>query len=70
MAIGGVAARRSWAILGLDRVLAERERERPEEVRLLRWHLDRSRDRIAALQPHARSGMVEFMGFHAVEPAV
>jgi Ser/Thr protein kinase RdoA (MazF antagonist) len=42
----------------LDRVLAERERERPEEVRILRWHLDRSRERIAALQPHIRPGMI------------
>jgi Ser/Thr protein kinase RdoA (MazF antagonist) len=53
--------RRCEEILGdpaLDRVLAEHERERPEEVRLLRWHLDRSRDRVAALQPHARSGMI------------
>jgi Ser/Thr protein kinase RdoA (MazF antagonist) len=53
--------RRCEEILGdlaLDRVLAEHERERPEEVRLLRWHLHRSRDRVAALQPHARPGMI------------
>ena len=42
----------------LDRVLAEQGRERPEEARILRWHLDRSRERIAALQPHLRSGMI------------
>lgn len=42
----------------LDRILAERERERPEEVRILRWHLDRSRVRIAGLQPHIRPGMI------------
>jgi Ser/Thr protein kinase RdoA (MazF antagonist) len=42
----------------LDRVLAEQERERPEEVRVLRWHLDRSRVRIAGLQPHLRSGII------------
>jgi Ser/Thr protein kinase RdoA (MazF antagonist) len=42
----------------LDRVLAEHEWERAEEVRLLRRHLDRARDRIATLQPHARPGMI------------
>jgi aminoglycoside phosphotransferase (APT) family kinase protein len=53
--------RRCEEILGdpaLDRVLADHERERPEEVRLLRWHLDRARDRVAVLRPHARPGQV------------
>ena len=53
--------RRCEAILGdpvLDRVLAEQEQERPEEVRILRWHLDKSRDRIATLPLHARPGMI------------
>ena len=42
----------------LDRVLAQQERECPEEVHILRWHLDRSRTRIAGLQPHLRSGII------------
>jgi Ser/Thr protein kinase RdoA (MazF antagonist) len=44
----------------LDRVLAEHERKHEEEVRILRWHLDRSRTRFAALQPHVRfrSGII------------
>ena len=42
----------------LDQVLAEQERQRPEEVRILRWHLDRSRERVAGLQPHFRSGII------------
>jgi len=33
----------------LDNILAKSESERPEEVRLIRWHLDRVRDRIADL---------------------
>ena len=43
---------------GLDRILAAHERERTEEVHLLRWHLDRARARIAALQPHLRPGIL------------
>ena len=42
----------------LDHVLAEHERERPEEVRILQWHLERSRERMVILQPHVRSGML------------
>jgi Ser/Thr protein kinase RdoA (MazF antagonist) len=42
----------------LDRVLAEHERERTEEVRMLRWHLERARDRIATLRPRVRPGLV------------
>jgi Ser/Thr protein kinase RdoA (MazF antagonist) len=63
--LGEFGQRRGWrrceqilADPALDRVLAEHERERSEEVRILRWHLDRARARIAALQPHARPGMV------------
>lgn len=63
--LGGFGQRDGWRrceeILGdpaLDCILAECERERPEEVRMLRWHLDRSRARVAALQPHSRPGMV------------
>jgi len=42
----------------LDRVLAENERERAEEVRMLRWHLDRARRRTADLHLHDRPGTV------------
>jgi Ser/Thr protein kinase RdoA (MazF antagonist) len=42
----------------LDRILAAHGRERPEEVPILRWHLDRARARVAALRPHDRPGMV------------
>ena len=42
----------------LDRVLVEQEQGCPEEVRILRWHLDRARARIAGLQPHLRSGII------------
>lgn len=63
--LGDFGQRKDWRrceeILGdptLDRLLAEHERERPEEIRLLRWHLDRARARIAELHPHARPGRV------------
>lgn len=63
--LDGVGQRGEWRrceeILGdptLDRVLAEHERDRAEEVRLLRWHLDRARARIAGLRPRDRPGMV------------
>ncbi|HEX5502044.1 MAG TPA: phosphotransferase [Thermomicrobiales bacterium] len=49
--------RRCEAILAdpaLDRLLAAHERERPEEVRLLRWHLELARARIATLRPADR----------------
>lgn len=42
----------------LDRVLAEHEHERAEEVRMLRWHLDRARERIAGLRPLGRPGII------------
>ncbi len=51
------AWRRCEAILAdpaLDRILAEREQERADEVRLLRWHLAHARERIAGLRPHAQ----------------
>jgi Ser/Thr protein kinase RdoA (MazF antagonist) len=41
----------------LDRVLAEHAAERAEEVRLLRWHLERARERIAGLRAWDRPGM-------------
>lgn len=42
----------------LDRVLTAHEHERAEEVHMLRWHLDRARERIADLRPRMRPGMV------------
>ncbi|MGN6359657.1 MAG: phosphotransferase enzyme family protein [Thermomicrobiales bacterium] len=42
----------------LDRVLAEREQAYPEEIRLLRWHLDRARARLAGLCPQERPGQL------------
>ncbi len=53
--------RRGEEILGdptLERVLAAHERERAEEVRLLRWHLERARERVAGLRLRERPGMV------------
>lgn len=42
----------------LDDVLAGNERGYSEEVRILRWHLERARERIAGLQPQGRPGIV------------
>lgn len=42
----------------LDRLLAEHERNRSEEVRILRWHLDRARERIAGLRLRDWTGIV------------
>jgi Ser/Thr protein kinase RdoA (MazF antagonist) len=42
----------------LDSVLAEHERQRSEEIWILRWHRDRARQRIAALRPHVRPGII------------
>jgi Ser/Thr protein kinase RdoA (MazF antagonist) len=42
----------------LDRVLIDHERKRPEEVRILRWHLERSRQRVAGLPLRERPGLV------------
>jgi Ser/Thr protein kinase RdoA (MazF antagonist) len=42
----------------LDGLLAEHEREQPEEARILRWHLHRARERAAGLQLHGRRGLV------------
>ncbi|MBO7744546.1 phosphotransferase [Paenibacillus sp. MWE-103] len=63
--LDGIGQRGGWRrceeILGdetLDRVLAEGERSRPEEVRMLRWHLARARERTAGLQLQDRPGIV------------
>jgi Ser/Thr protein kinase RdoA (MazF antagonist) len=53
--------RRCEQILGdptIDHLLTEHERTRPEEIRILRWHLDRARARVAGLRLHSRPGMV------------
>ena len=44
--------------LALDRVRTEHEPERPEEVRIVRWHLDRARQRTAGLPLTERPGIV------------
>jgi len=53
--------RRCEAILGdtmVDVVLAQHEQQRPEEIRVLRWHLHRARERIAGLDLYDRPGIV------------
>lgn len=53
--------RRCEAILGdstLDDILTEHQRQRPEEIRFLRWHLHRARERIVGLELHDRPGII------------
>lgn len=55
------AWRRCEQILGdptLDQLLTDHERTRPEEIPILRWHLDRARARAAGLRLHERPGIV------------
>jgi aminoglycoside phosphotransferase (APT) family kinase protein len=63
--LGGLGQRAGWRrceeILGdpaLDLLLDEHERARPEEVRILRWHLERARARAAGVPLHDRPGIV------------
>ena len=42
----------------LDTVLAQNERERPEEVRILRWHLEQARGQVAGLALQERPGII------------
>lgn len=70
--LDGVGQRTGWrrceAILAdptFDRLLAAHERERGEEIRLLHWHLDRARARIAALRPADRPDQVVHGDFTA-----
>ncbi|NBD24579.1 phosphotransferase enzyme family protein [Paenibacillus glycinis] len=42
----------------IDRLLTENERERSDEVRILRWHLNRARERVKGLQLRNKSGIV------------
>jgi Ser/Thr protein kinase RdoA (MazF antagonist) len=55
------AWRRCEEILGdstLDQLLAEHEQEQPEEMRILRWHLQRARERVAGMRLTTRPGAV------------
>jgi Ser/Thr protein kinase RdoA (MazF antagonist) len=63
--LGEFGQRKPWRrceeILGdltLDRTLTEHERTLPEEVRLLRWHLNRARERIAGILLQGRPGII------------
>ncbi len=42
----------------LDHVLTLHEWVRPEEVRILRWHLERARERISGLEPQHQPGQI------------
>jgi Ser/Thr protein kinase RdoA (MazF antagonist) len=55
------AWRRCEQILGdptLDNLLTEHERQRPEEIPILRWHLHRARARVAGIPLHYRHGII------------
>lgn len=42
----------------LDQVLADHDQRRPEEIRIIRWHLERARERVSGLQLQDRLGIV------------
>ncbi|MCQ6562865.1 phosphotransferase enzyme family protein [Paenibacillus mendelii] len=42
----------------LDYLLSDQEKKRPEEVQLLRWHLERARERVAGMQLVNRQGIL------------
>ncbi|WP_274364119.1 phosphotransferase enzyme family protein [Paenibacillus thermotolerans] len=63
--LSGIGQRKDWRrceeILfddELDILLSENEKNRPEEIRILRWHLERARKRVEGLQLHSRPGIV------------
>jgi Ser/Thr protein kinase RdoA (MazF antagonist) len=63
--LGDVGQRQPWrrceAILGdatLDELLTAHEREQPDEICILRWHVERARQRIADLRPEYRPAIV------------
>ncbi|WP_219838261.1 phosphotransferase enzyme family protein [Paenibacillus sp. R14(2021)] len=63
--LSGIGQRKDWRrceeILidyELDRLLSAHEQRRPEEVRILRWHLERARKRVERLELHSRPGIV------------
>ena len=49
----------------LDAVLGANERAYASEIPILRWHLDRARERISALKPDRKPGMVVHGDFTA-----
>ncbi|RAP74231.1 phosphotransferase enzyme family protein [Paenibacillus montanisoli] len=63
--LSGIGQRKDWRrceeILfddELDLLLSENEMKRPEEIRVLRWHLERARKRVEGLKLHSRPGIV------------
>ncbi|MES2463501.1 MAG: phosphotransferase [Armatimonadota bacterium] len=42
----------------LDRILSDHEPKRPEDVAVLRWHLNRARERIVGVPLHDRSDII------------
>ncbi|WP_179281341.1 phosphotransferase enzyme family protein [Paenibacillus sp. XY044] len=63
--LSGIGQRKGWRrceeILSdyeLDRLLSEHEMQNPEEIRILRWHLERARKRVEGMQLHSRPGIV------------
>lgn len=63
--LAGFGQRSGWRrceeILGdfsLDRILSANEQKHAEAIRLLRWHLERARERISGLKPQLRSSIM------------
>ncbi|AZN38807.1 phosphotransferase enzyme family protein [Paenibacillus albus] len=63
--LSGASQRQNWRrceeILQdnqLDQLLSLHEKKRPEEIRILRWHLERARKRAEGLQLQSRPGIV------------
>ncbi|WP_308635472.1 phosphotransferase enzyme family protein [Paenibacillus silvisoli] len=63
--LNGIGQRKGWrrceevlVDCEIDRLLAENEPKRPEEIRVLRWHLERARQRVEGLNLHSRPGIV------------
>jgi aminoglycoside phosphotransferase (APT) family kinase protein len=63
--LGDVGQRGAWrraeatlADSALDQLLINYQHERPEEIRILRWHLERARERAAGLALHDRPGTI------------
>ena len=63
--LNGIGQRKDWrrceeilSDYGVDRLLSENEKKRPEEIRILRWHLERARERVSGLRLHSRPGIV------------
>lgn len=63
--LSGIGQRKDWRrceeILfdsELDRLLSRNEKQYPEEIRILWWHLERARRRVEELKLHSRPGIV------------